>query len=197
MMTKPTHRRTPSGYSDGMASTDGSDLGAAAGDDAAVCVHGGGPRPHPRVHPAADGMARLLAAALAPQAARRARRHDPRDLLHRPLPRLRVLLFHHYPRALLDGGLARADADDGRLLRRESLPRQLAQDPLRARAPADGARPRLVRLLVAEPVRRQLGRAAVLRAALLVWRLRHGHRVLGRVSDHDWRAVRDGDRVGA
>ena len=42
MMSKPTHRRTPSGYSDGMASTDGSDLGAATGDDTDTASDGGG-----------------------------------------------------------------------------------------------------------------------------------------------------------
>ena len=42
MITKPTHRRTPSGYSDGMASTDGSDLGAATGDDTDTASDGGG-----------------------------------------------------------------------------------------------------------------------------------------------------------
>ena len=42
MLTKPTHRRTPSGYSDGMASTDGSDLGAATGDDTDTSDGGGG-----------------------------------------------------------------------------------------------------------------------------------------------------------
>ena len=59
MITKPTHRRTPSGYSDGMASTDGSDLGAATGDDTSTPP------------PTAAAAARLPSAARAAAAAAR------------------------------------------------------------------------------------------------------------------------------